>query len=129
MFALVDSSQREHQAVVALFRRLQDGWIVPGSILPEVDYLIAQRLGGSKQQIWMADLESGVYSVAWHKAADLQRAAWLNRHYRTLGLGYVDSMVIAVAERMGATAIATLDLRHFGSVAITGNPRLLPRDA
>jgi hypothetical protein len=36
--------------------------------------------------------------------------------------------VIAMAERLGAKAIATLDLRHFGAVAIKGRPRLLPRD-
>jgi hypothetical protein len=36
---------------------------------------------------------------------------------------------MAVAERIRARAIATLDLRHFGAVAIRGRPRLLPRDA
>jgi len=39
-----------------------------------------------------------------------------------------DGIVIAVAERLGAKAIATLDVRHFGAVQIRGNPRLLPRD-
>ena len=43
--------------------------------------------------------------------------------------GLVDGAVIAVAERLGAEAIATLDLRHFGAVAIRGRPRVLPRDA
>jgi hypothetical protein len=37
-------------------------------------------------------------------------------------------VVIAVAERLGAEAIATLDLRHFAAVEIQGSPRLLPRD-
>jgi predicted nucleic acid-binding protein len=41
----------------------------------------------------------------------------------------VDAVVIAVAERLRAPAIATLDLKHFGTVAIKGRPRLLPRDA
>ena len=48
--------------------------------------------------------------------------------YRSLRLGLVDAVVIAVAERLEAEAIATLDLRHFGAVTIRGAPKLLPRD-
>ena len=40
----------------------------------------------------------------------------------------MDAVVIAVAERLKAEAIATLDLKHFGAVKIRGGPRLLPRD-
>jgi len=47
---------------------------------------------------------------------------------KSLQIGFVDSMVIAAAERLKAEAIATLDLRHFSAVSIKGNPRLLPRD-
>jgi predicted nucleic acid-binding protein len=36
--------------------------------------------------------------------------------YEDLGLGTVDASVIAVAERVGATIIATLDRRHFSVV-------------
>jgi hypothetical protein len=37
-------------------------------------------------------------------------------------------VVAAVTERLEAEAIATLDLRHFGSIEIRGRPKLLPRD-
>ena len=36
--------------------------------------------------------------------------------YEDLGLGTVDASVIAAAERLGATIIATLDRRHFSVV-------------
>jgi hypothetical protein len=36
---------------------------------------------------------------------------------------------MATAERLKATAIATLDARHFGAVKLRGAPKLLPRDA
>ena len=52
----------------------------------------------------------------------------LCRRHKALNLGLVDALVIVVAERTHADAIATLDLRHFGAVRIKGNPRLLPRD-
>lgn len=129
MLALVDSGQGDHRKMVELFRQMQDGWILPAATLPELDYLIHRSLGGAKQQIWMADLAAGVYQIEWHGRDHLRRAVLLNRKYQGLGLGYVDSMVMATAETLGASAIATLDLRHFGSVALKGNPRLLPRDA
>jgi predicted nucleic acid-binding protein len=43
-------------------------------------------------------------------------------------MGLVDAVVIATAARLKARTIATLDLRHFGAIAIPGNPKLVPRD-
>ena len=56
------------------------------------------------------------------------RAHEIASRYRSLHLGLVDTVVIAVAERLRAEAIATLDLRHFAAVAIRTKPCLLPRD-
>ena len=39
--------------------------------------------------------------------------------YEDLGLGTVDASVIAVAERLGATIIATLDRRYFSVVRLS----------
>jgi len=54
--------------------------------------------------------------------------ATICKRYRALKLGLVDALVMATAQRLGADAIATLDLRHFGGGALPGEPRLLPRD-
>lgn len=58
-------------------------------------------------------MAKGAFSVEWGKESDLRRAYELNAKYRTLRLGFVDSVVIATTERLGAKAIATFDLRHF----------------
>ena len=88
------------------------------------------HVGARAQAAFLEDLASGVYVVEWGEDADLERAREICVKYRSwsLKLGLVDAAVIAVAERRGAAAIATLDLRHFGAVAIRGRPRLLPRD-
>jgi predicted nucleic acid-binding protein len=52
----------------------------------------------------------------------------ISKRHRAHRLGLVDSVVIAIAERLRPDAIATLDLRHFGAVPISGNPKLFPRD-
>ena len=59
---------------------------------------------------------------------DLVRGAEIARRHRALRLGLVDSVVMAVAERRKAAAIATVDLRHFAAVKLRHRPALLPRD-
>lgn len=61
-------------------------------------------------------------------AADLDRMAELVETYADFPLGLVDASVIAVAERLGAADIATLDRRHFSVVRPAHVPafRLLP---
>ena len=85
-------------------------------------------MGPRAEEAFLADLADGVFHVEWGREDDLVRAHALVRQHRALELGLVDGIVIAVAERLRASAIATLDLRHFGAVAITHGPALLPRD-
>jgi uncharacterized protein len=48
--------------------------------------------------------------------ADLLRIADLVARYRDLPLGTADASVIAAAERLSCTEVATLDRRHFSVV-------------
>jgi len=129
MIALVDADDRHHRALRELFESDPGSWVLPWAILPEVDYLLSAHVGARAEEAFLADLGAGAYRVEWGKDQDLERAQDLAMRYRALELGLVDGAVIAVAERLGARAVATLDLRHFGAVAIRGRPRLLPRDA
>ena len=129
LIALFDRSDRHHDDVRLLYEADPDAWVLPRAILPEVDYLTSTHLGQRAQELWLADLASGAFSVEWGRPDDLSAAERICRRYKALRLGLVDAVVIAVAERLRAPAIATLDLKHFGAVAIKGRPRLLPRDA
>jgi uncharacterized protein len=128
ILALLDRSDKHHDAVRAIYEKDPDGWLLPWAILPEVDYLVATELGAKAQEVWLGDLASGAFIVEWGRDADLAAADRIDRRYRALKLGLVDAVVIATAERLGADAIATLDLKHFGAIRIKGNPGLLPRD-
>ena len=129
LIALFDRSDRHHDDVRLLYEADPDAWVLPWAILPEVDYLTATHLGQRAQDLWLADLASGAFSVEWGRPDDLSAAERICRRYKVLRLGLVDAVVIAVAERLRASAIATVDLRHFGAIAIKGRPKLLPRDA
>ena len=128
MLALLDASEDYHAAVKDLYDENPDGWILPWAILPEVDYLVAAHLGAKAQNVFLADLADGAFSVEWGRDEDLAVARRIHTRCRSLRLGLVDAVVIATAERLKTDAIATLDLRHFAAVSIKGNPRLLPRD-
>ncbi len=47
---------------------------------------------------------------------DYKRVAELVDRYADFPLGGVDASVVALAERFGATTVATLDRRHFSAV-------------
>ena len=128
MVALLDASEDHHPVLRDLYEDNVSGWILPSAILPEVDYLVSTHLGAKAQDAFLADLADGAFSVEWSRDEDLAVVHRLCVRYRSLRIGLVDALVIAAAERLGADAIATLDLRHFGAVSIKGNPRLLPRD-
>jgi len=126
--ALIDTSDRHHRALSDRYRQDSGRWVLPWAILPEVDYLIASYLGPRAEEAFLSDLAEGAFQVEWGRDADVARAHALARQYRALQLGLVDGVVIAVAERLRAEAIVTLDLCHFGAVSIKGNPAIWPRD-
>ncbi len=126
--ALIDTSDRHHAALTALYEEGPERWVLPWAILPEVDYLVGSFLGQRAEEAFLADLSDGLFHVEWGAETDLVRAHELARRYRSLALGLVDGIVVAVAERLRAEAVATLDLRHFGALTIKGNPALWPRD-
>ncbi|MCX8073535.1 MAG: PIN domain-containing protein [Candidatus Binatia bacterium] len=128
VLSLLDADDRHHKVIRVLFEQDPAAWLLPWAILPEVDYLARTQLGERVADAFREDLVSGAFIVEWGDPADLDRAYALNRRYRALQLGLVDGVVMAIAERRRAEAIATLDLRHFGAVRLRGDVLLLPRD-
>jgi predicted nucleic acid-binding protein len=102
--------------------------VVPTLVITEAAYLIATRLGWQAEVRFLGDLAAGSFVLEPLHAADPLRMADLVARYRDLPLGTVDASVVAAAERLGATDVATTDRRHFGVVrpAHTGTFALMP---
>jgi hypothetical protein len=128
VFALLDAHDAHHATVRELYLADPDAWVLPWVVLPETDYLVQSRLGDQVEAAFLEDLTGGRFTLEWGIEDDLERANELNRQYQALKLGLVDGVVMSIAERLKAGAIATLDLKHFGAVKLLGAPRLLPRD-
>ena len=128
IIALIDADSAEHDALRAWYDADPGQWLLPWAILPEVDYLLATRVSAQAEQAFLQDVAEAQLAVEWGGVADVVRARELCARYASLKLGLVDAVVMTVAERLRAEAIATLDLRHFGAVKLKTAPLLLPRD-
>lgn len=128
ILALMDRGDPFHTTLQATFAAGAGDWVVPWAIIPELDHLARKRLGAAAAGAIGADLAEGRFQIEWGAPGDLRRGLELDHTYRNLSLGLVDGVVMAVAERLEARAIATLDLRDFGAVTLNGNPEIWPRD-
>ncbi len=88
-------------------------------VITEVAYLIGSRLGVDAEVRFLGDLAAGEFAIEGVMASDWLRIAELVSRYRDLPLGTVDGSVVAAAERLRITKIATLDRRHFSIVRPT----------
>jgi uncharacterized protein len=128
ILALLDADDRHHDRLRELFRQRPLRWLLPWAVLPEVDYIAREHLSERVARAFLSDVAAGAFVVEWGNHGDLERAREIDARHSAMRLGLVDAVVIAIAERRKAEAIATLDLRHFAAVRIRGEPKLYPRD-
>jgi predicted nucleic acid-binding protein len=74
------------------------------------------RLGSETEARFLDSLGNGEFELEGIDASDLRRMAELVRRYSDFPFGAADASVVAVAERLKATRVATLDRRHFRAV-------------
>ena len=105
-----------HHACVKLFtglhlanRRL----LVPATVVAEVGYLLNREVGARVESLFLTALADGDFTPVDLTGEDYRRAAELVTTYADLPLGTTDATVVALAERLGVTEVATLDRRHF----------------
>ncbi len=84
---------------------------VPGLVLAEVDYFLRDER--EAMRALLDDLREGAFTYAEPTLPLLLRAAAIDRAYADLGIGLVDASIVALAELVGVTRIATRDVRHF----------------
>ena len=89
---------------------------VPGLVLAEVDYFLRDERRA--MQLFMQDLARGAFTYAPPTVGQLSRAMEIDGRFADLGLGLVDSSVVALAESLGVRRLATRDVRHFAAVRL-----------
>ncbi|MFT4011222.1 MAG: PIN domain-containing protein [Nocardioidaceae bacterium] len=90
---------------------------VPGTVLAEAGYLIESKVSPEAEAGFLDGLATNDdVEIVETTKDDLARMAELVRQYADLPLGTTDASVIAIAEQLDITEIATLDRRHFSVV-------------
>ena len=117
VYAYYDRSDAWHGRARRVVESEQRGLILPSAVIPEVDWLLGQRLGARSRLTFYEGIVEGYYLVADLPRASYARVAELNRQFADLELGFVDGAVMATAEALGLKQIATTDRRHFEPVA------------
>jgi uncharacterized protein len=90
--------------------------LVPLLTVAEATHLIGRRLKLDAELRFLGDFIVGNLIADPVHPSDWLRIAELVEQYADLPLGTVDASVVAAAERLGATTIATLDRRHFSVI-------------
>jgi predicted nucleic acid-binding protein len=126
VYAYYDRSDRWHERARAVVANSSGGLILPAPVVPEVDHLLGHRLGSASRRAFYAGIVDGHYLVADLPTKEYARVAELNRRFEDLALGFVDAAVVAIAETLGVTTIATTDRRHFTPLATALDLILVP---
>nr|WP_157250202.1 PIN domain-containing protein [Nonomuraea typhae] len=113
LYAYVDADDKHHAACATLLESHPGPFIVPALVVAEAAYLIAVRLGPDAEVRFLGDFANGAFAVQPIHPSDWLRMADLVSTYRDLPLGTADASVLACAERLRITDIATTDRRHF----------------
>jgi predicted nucleic acid-binding protein len=108
-----DADEPRHHACAELLERHRGELAVAGPVVPETAWLLEARLGPAAEVRFLRLITTGQLDVVDLALADYQRCIELIERYADLGLGLVDASVVAIAENLGVTTLATHNHRDF----------------
>jgi predicted nucleic acid-binding protein len=115
LYAIFNHRDTFHQQMKAVRNAEPGPYVVPCGIMAELAWMTEQTLGARVVRQFLLDIADGNYLIDCGDQ-DFRRIRELMQRYADLRLGFVDSAVIACAERHGGRVL-TCDRRHFSVVA------------
>ena len=113
LVAVANSNDTNHVGAVQLVASVTDPLVILPTVLAEVCYLVHERGGARAEVAVLRSVAQGELLLAELTVGDVARMAELAETYADLGLGATDASIVAVAERLRVTSVATFDRRHF----------------
>jgi uncharacterized protein len=107
LIALFDGSDHHHAAAVEFVAELADPLITNLVVASEVMALLPTRF-----QLQFLEWALGALEIDQQTAGDLPRIVAIMRKYADLPADFADAALVAMCERRGIAAVATLD-QHF----------------
>ncbi|MFJ4090537.1 type II toxin-antitoxin system VapC family toxin [Kitasatospora sp. NPDC089913] len=116
LVATLAATDANHARCVRFFDSYSGDLLVTPYVVTEVCYIVERDMGSKAEAAFLRAVAAGELRQVETVDSDLLRMAELVEIYADFPLGATDASVIAVAERLGLTEIATLDRRHFSVV-------------
>lgn len=113
LLAAADTDDTDHDRCSELLRAHRGELWVPAPVIPETSWQIERNIGPASEAAFLWLITGEHLRVIDLTLTDWGRCIDLIDTYADLGLGLVDASVVAVAERLGVTTIATLNHRDF----------------
>ena len=113
VYALYNSADIRHRDAMRFVSQITEVMLVPDVVLPEVCYLITRDLGHSgikKFLEYFAQLDASLEPIG---MGDVGIAREILITYDDAEFDIVDCCIMAIAERLNITRIATFDRRDF----------------
>ncbi|HEX6465464.1 MAG TPA: hypothetical protein VFZ98_13470 [Vicinamibacterales bacterium] len=126
VFAYYDRSDAWHARARNVLKGRERTLILPAPVIPEIDHLLGRRLGAASRQVFYQGILDGHYYVADVPRQAYRRIAAIEGQFADLALGFVDAAIVAIAEALTVSRIATTDRRHFAPLADAFNLELVP---
>jgi predicted nucleic acid-binding protein len=114
LYAAADADDDAHDVSLEPLGRAELELVIPALVVAEATYLVGTRLGPHAESRFLRALAG--LEVEPPLPEDWERIAELVEEYADLPLGGTDASVLALAERLEAEVLITLDRRHFGVV-------------
>jgi predicted nucleic acid-binding protein len=116
LLAAADRNDPNHTTCRELLETHPGPLVTTELVIAETGWLIDRQLGAKAEAALYESVAAGEIRLEPLTAADWARIAALTNQYADQHLGGVDGSLVAIAERLGATSIGTLDRRHFSLV-------------
>lgn len=114
LYATADADDQDHVPCREVLSRADLSLVIPALVVAEATYFVGRRLGARAEATFLRGM--GALHVEGPAPEDFDRIAQLVETYADFPLGGTDASVIALAERIGAEIVITLDRRHFAAV-------------
>ncbi|HXD55584.1 MAG TPA: PIN domain-containing protein [Solirubrobacteraceae bacterium] len=115
LYAAADVDDQDHRVCREALSRPDLRLVVPALVIAEATYFVGRRLGSVAESKFVRGV--GELDVEGPSGEDFERMAELVEQYADFPLGGTDASVVALAERLDARIVLTLDRRHFGAIA------------
>lgn len=127
--ALINRADRHHAAAVEWFRRFRGRLLTTEAVVTETAYVLASSPAHQRSALLWFERARAADLLKVEPVTDYAALARIMAQYSDLPCDYADASLIALAERTGVTAIATIDQRDFSVYRLRGRKRfrlLLP---